>query len=179
MRKIGYLLCLIVCLTAASCGGQEPAAAPVEPTATPTEEVREPTASPQPADTPTPSGPLGFISGKLMPMSEDLPSPTLRVYARDINTGWMTYVEMPSDQTEYTLSGIPEGVYAMVGWYYPSGQSGAYTDSSILLAETSSDQFKCNTSLTYVELKPGQMEIQGIDIACWGGDFYYLLTPMP
>ncbi len=181
--RIGlFLLCLSFCLTATACGAAENTVSPqgtpsdaavsVSPTVQPTATI--------PADTPTPTGPLGSISGKIIPPYPDQnPIPASRVYAREVNTGFITGVELPEGQVEYTLTGVPVGVFEVVGWFYPQGQAGAYTSSELVLAETSGDQFTCNTSLEQVTLKAGQMDVTGIDIACWGGDFFFVLTPIP
>jgi hypothetical protein len=182
MRIGRIVFCLLLCLVTVSCVTSQNTTLP-QGTAVTSPESASPTVVPtdtRAADTPTPTGPLGSISGKIIPPYPDQnPIPASRIYAREVNTGWITAVELPEGQTDYTIPGVPEGVFEIVGWFYPKGQAGAYTSSKIILAETSGDQFKCTTSLERIMMKAGNMEVKGIDIACWGGDFFFVLTPMP
>jgi hypothetical protein len=182
MRFARIILGLLLCLAAASCASAGGTGTPPTTAAAPTKEsTPAPTATATVSpDTPTPTGPLGSISGKILPPYPDQnPIPASRIFARDVDSGWITGIEIPAGQVEYTLSGVPVGTFEVVGWFYPNGQAGSYTSSKLVLAETSSDQFKCTTSIQQITLKAGQMEWENIDIGCWGGDFFFVLTPMP
>jgi hypothetical protein len=181
MRRIRVLVCALLFLLAAACGSAEAAQTPQN---TPTTAAATTTLAPTesiPTEAPTPSGPLGSISGKIMPPNPDPmpPQPTTRIYAHEVNTGRVTSVEIPHDQLEYSIKGLPVGVYEVIGWFYPQSTTGAYTSANINPAVTSSSQLKCNTSLKRVVLKTGSMDVQNIDLGCWGGDFFYLITPTP
>jgi hypothetical protein len=177
MRYFRVVLGVLLMLLAAACGSAETSAPAGETPAAPTATL-EPTVA-VPTDTPIPVGPLGTIAGKIIPPSADASAQALQVFAHEVSTGRVFSAEVPAGQSEYVIRDVPEGVYEVVGWFYPDGTAGAYTSAQLSLAETSSDQLKCNTSLNRVTLKEGRMDVTGIDINCWGGDFYYLITPMP
>lgn len=181
MRLLRIVCCVLPCLIAVSCGSTETGVTPENTQAT-TETVTpslQPTEA-MPTEQPTPTGPLGSISGKIIPPNPDLnPLPASRVYAHEVTTGRVTLVELASGQVDYVVQGLPVGVYEIVGWFSPQGRAGAYTSRKINSAETSGDQLKCNTSLIRISLKEGRMDVEDVDINCWGGDFFYLITPLP
>jgi hypothetical protein len=176
--KLGKIaLSLILMLVVVSCGGPTSTPAAVS-TDTPAS-IESPTPA-IPTDTLTPAGPLGSISGQIAPVAANSgPTGTLRVYAREVNTLAINYVEVPDGQTNYVISGLPVGVYEVIGWIYPDGVTGAYTSAGISTAQTSADQLTCDNSILQITIKPSKLDFQGADIGCWAGDFFMLLTPMP
>jgi hypothetical protein len=177
MRFFRVPLCVMILLSAAACGASATTPPPQDTSAAPTA-TAEPTVS-IPTETPAPTGPLGTISGRIVPPNSDSPLPAAHIYAHEVSTGRVFFADVAAGQTDYVIRDIPVGVYEVVGWFFPDGTAGAYTSSKISSAETSSNQLKCNTSLLKVILKEGRMDAAGIDINCWGGDYYYLITPMP
>jgi hypothetical protein len=131
------------------------------------------------AATATPSGPLGSISGAIKPPPVQQPGTAMRILARDVNQSLVYFVDLPIDSATYTIGNLPMGTYYVFGWYSPNGLPGAHTSSSILVAETSSDQLTCSNALAKIKLTVGRPDFQGADIACWGGDYFTLMTPMP
>jgi hypothetical protein len=127
----------------------------------------------------TPSGPTGSISGKIIPIGAPQPATSLKIFAREKTEGTTYTLDLSIDQTSYSISNIPPGVYNVFAWYYPKGLAGAYTSTKIILAETSSDQFTCTNSLLDINLSVGNMDFSGADIACWGGDFFSYLPLLP
>ena len=179
MRFHAFSLAVLLALAAAACGTEQ---TPVTPTAgIPTNTLTAPTSTPESVlPTETPSGPLGSISGKILPVAPDSgPTGTTRVGAHEIATGRVTLVDVPEGQTTYTITGLPAGTYVVIGWVYPNGVTGAYTLTGISTAKTSSEQMTCNNSMESITLEPGKMDFTGADIGCWAGDYYFYLTPMP
>ncbi len=153
------LISLVGLLTTAAC------ALSFRPTPTPT-------ARPSPTSTPIP--PLvaerGTISGEIR-----LPSATgaygLRVYARELTAGQVTYVEVSEGSTTFTIPDLPVGTYVVVAWFYPSGVSGGYTSLDTVMAESAAEQEACTTALIQIPLAPGE-NYHDVTIGCWGGDFF-------
>jgi len=179
MRFTSLALLIFLALTVAACGtGQTP----VSTTAVeiPTETQMAPTDTPAvvvPTD--TPSGPLGSISGTIFPPPVEQPATSIRVYARLKQTAQVFGMEIPKNQTTYTLSGLPMGTYTVFAWYYPDGVPGAYTSAGVDVVNTSADQLKCSNSLIEIVLTENKRDFQGADIACWAGDYFIYITPMP
>jgi hypothetical protein len=167
---IAVLACLMLALAACS-----PAQNPVSPTlavaATDTIVPATPTATEIQA-TNSPSGPLGSISGAIVPPGDPQPATSLNIYAREKNGGTIYTLDIPIDQTSYKISNLPAGVYNVFAWFYEKGLDGAYTSAKITLATTSSDQLTCTNSLVDITLAPGKMDFNDADIACWGGNFF-------
>jgi hypothetical protein len=182
MRFSAFGLSVLLALAVSACGAGETAV----PTATAaiglpaeTQIVLTPTETiPLPTD--TPSGPLGSISGNILPVAPDSgPTGTTRIGAREINTGRVTLIDIPDGQMTYTIPGLPVGTYVVLGWIYPDGVTGGYTTTGISTVTTSSEQMTCNNALVEITLGPGAMDFTGADIGCWAGDYYFLLTPIP
>lgn len=180
MRFFSLPVLVFFALAFSSCAPEQ---TPVPPTTAeiPTDIQTMPTSTPElviPSD--TPSGPLGSISGNILPVAPDSgPTGAMRVGAREINTGQVTWIDIPDGQTTYTIPGLPVGKYIVLGWVYPDGVTGAYTTTGISTVKTSSEQLTCNNSVEEITLGPGQMDFTGADIGCWAGDYYFLLTPLP
>jgi hypothetical protein len=113
---------------------------------------------------------LASISGRILYETND---PFLRVYAREINTGQVYWVNPGEGNLTYTISDLPSGTYVVVGWFYPMGASGAYTSLDTVVAETEGQQRACEEAIVEIELQPGEAYV-GADIGCWGGDFFGL-----
>jgi hypothetical protein len=174
-------LCLLT-LAVSACGSGEAAAPSATPGAelpTETQMVSMPTATVAPP-TDTPSGPLGSISGDILPVAPDSgPTGSTKIAAREINTGWVKLIDIPDGQTNYTIDGLPVGTYVVLGWIYPDGVVGGYTNTGISTVMTSSEQLKCNNALVEITIGPGAMDFTGAEIGCWAGDYYFYLTPIP
>jgi hypothetical protein len=131
-----------------------------------------------PTDTPT--GPLGSISGNIRPVAPNSgPTGTMRIGAREINSGRVTLVDIPDGQSAYTIAGLPVGTYMVFGWVYPDGVTGAYTSTVIATVKTSAEQMTCNNSILTIDLAPDTLDVTGVDIGCWAGDYFSYLTPIP
>lgn len=152
MRKVGFVLAvlsslLISCLALA----------------TPTQDVDEivqatfqaltaqapaPTSTPEPPQTGSISGPLGYPSEVI---------PPLRVAAFDANSDNYYYVETSYNQSSYEITGLPAGTYHVVaytlgGGSFPGGLAGGYTQAVPCgLTVDCTDH-----SLIPVEVAPGQ-----------------------
>jgi hypothetical protein len=177
--------CLMVAL--AACG---PAQNPVSPTLpapvdnTPAASTSAPT---KVSPIPTPSGPVGSISGNILPTGYPQPATSLKIFAREKDAGTVFSADVAVDATSYTISNIPPGVYNVFAWYYSKGLAGAYTMTStnlktatqIIIAGNSSDQFTCTNSLVDITIAAGKMDFQGADLACWGGDFFSYIPLQP
>jgi hypothetical protein len=161
--------CLLLALAACS-----PTQSPASPTSSGTA-IDTPVSSTLTATellpTNTPSGPTGTISGKIIPIGSPQPN-SLKIFVREKDAGTIYSADFAMDATSYSISNIPPGVYNVFAWYYPNGLAGAYTSSKITYAGTSSDQFNCTNSLLDITLSVGNMDFQGADMACWGGDFF-------
>jgi hypothetical protein len=162
--------CLLLALAACS-PTQNPASPTTPGTVTDTPVSSTPTATEIRA-TNTPSGPTGTISGKIIPIGAPQPATALKIYAREKDAGTIYSEDISIDQTSYSISNIPPGVYNVFAWYSPGGLAGAYTSSKIIFAGTSSDQFTCTNSLLDITLTLGNLDFQGADMACWGGDYF-------
>jgi hypothetical protein len=177
MRFRAFPVLVLFSLAAVSCNA-EPTAVP--PAASPTDTQIPPTSTPAlTAPTETPSGPLGSISGSVLPPTVAQPATVLKVFARERNAGKVYSVDVPVDQTAYTIPNIPMGRYNVVAWYYPDGIPGAYTSAGIKEVTTSSEQLRCNNSLVDIVLTEKNPDYQGADLACWAGDFFFYMTPVP
>lgn len=175
MRFAAFPMLVFLALSASSCSAEQ---TPVASTAAvPTDTQPASTLTPEPTE--TPSGPLGSISGTILPPGAEQPATSIRIYAREKASSKVFAIEIPLTQTTYTLSGLPMGTYTVFAWFYPNGAPGAYTSSKIVFATTSSDQFKCSNSLIEIVLTEKNPDFQGADIGCWAGDFFIYITPMP
>jgi hypothetical protein len=124
------------------------------------------------------SGPLetrsqlsaGSISGNILYGAGD---PLLRVYAREVNSGEVYWVEPGEGASAYTIPDLPPGTYVVVGWFRPLGASGAYTSLDTALAETVDQQQACEENIVEIDLQPGAA-YTGADVGCWGADFFGL-----
>lgn len=129
--------------------------------------------------TDTPSGPVGSISGAIIPIGSPQPAPSLKIFVREKNQGTVYTTDIPLDATSYTVSNIPLGVYNVFAWYYSKGLAGAYTSTKITFAGTSEDQFNCTNSLVDVTISADKLNFSGADMACWGGDFFSYIPLQP
>jgi hypothetical protein len=127
------------------------------------------TSTPVPEETST-QAPLGSISGRILYEVND---PFLRVYVRELNSAQVYWVEPGEGNFTYTIPDLPPGTYVVVGWFHPTGASGAYTSLDTVLAETAAQQQDCEDKIVEIELQPGAAYM-GADIGCWGGDFFSL-----
>ena len=114
---------------------------------------------------------LASISGAILYASED---PFLRVYAREVNAGWVQWVGPDEGGLTYTIPDLPPGTYVVVGWFYALGASGAYTSLDAVVAEGESQMHACEQAIVEIELESGEA-YTGADIGCWGGDFFSLV----
>jgi hypothetical protein len=128
-----------------------------------------PTATPTAIVTPG-TGPLASISGRILLETGD---PFLRVYARNMVTGAVTWINPGEGSFTYTIPDLEPGVYVVVGWFHPMGASGAYTTLDTVIAEGAEQMNACEEALIRIELAPGEA-YSGADIGCWGGDFFGL-----
>ncbi|MBN1438974.1 MAG: hypothetical protein JW929_06140 [Anaerolineales bacterium] len=169
---------LILALVLAACGAQTTAAPPTAAGVS-TDLPSSPSETPEAAaPTETPSGP-GSISGAILTPEAAQPATSIRIYAREKATARVYPTEIPIDQTNYTISGLPLGTYTVFAWYYPDGVPGAYTSADVDFANTSSEQLRCSNSLIEIVLTEAQPDFQGADISCWAGDYFIYLTPIP
>jgi hypothetical protein len=113
---------------------------------------------------------LASISGRILYRTSD---PFLRVYAREVNTGQLCWVNPGEGNLTYTISNLLPGTYVVVGWFHPMGASGAYTSLDTVVAETEDQQRACEDAILEIVLQPGEAYV-GADIGCWGGDFFGL-----
>jgi hypothetical protein len=152
-----------------------PASAETQPPASPTAEAIPPSA--------TPSGPLGSISGTILTLNNFPPLLNLTVYAREVGTGAVYSVQIPDGQATYQIPNIPVGVYYAIAFSIPEGipqgVGGAYTSSGVISVDSSAQQMKCDNSMVAITLSPANMDFQGADIGCWGGNAPIYLTPIP
>ncbi len=135
---------------------------------------RTPTPTARPSPTLTPIPPLvperGTISGEIRQFSPTAAS-GLRIYARELTTGQVTYIDVPDGATSFTIPDLPVGTYIVVAWFYPGGVSGGYTALDTLMAEGAAEQEACTMALIQIPLAPGE-NYHDVTIACWGGDFF-------
>jgi len=115
--------------------------------------------------------PPGSISGRILFKTQDT---SLRVYAREVNTGKVSWMNLGGGNFSYTFPGLPAGTYVIVGWLYPMGASGAYTALALVVADGAEAMRACREALLFIELSPGEA-YSGADIGCWGGDFFDLV----
>ena len=111
---------------------------------------------------------LGSISGRILYRSND---PALRIFARQMDGDWISWVEPGPDSQTYTLGSLPPGQYVVVGWFYPMGASGAYTTLDLVIAETGVQMQACTEAIVVIDLSPGEA-FTGADIGFWGGDYF-------
>jgi hypothetical protein len=164
-----------IALALAACS---PTQTPVSPTASGLGSETAVLTAAAPTDTRpanTPSGPVGSISGAIIPIGGPQPATTLKIFAREKNAGTIYTSDISIDATTYTISGIPPGVYNVFAWYYKGGLDGAYTSAKITVAETSEDQFTCTNSILDITISTTSLDTKGADIGCWGGDFFSYL----
>ena len=114
--------------------------------------------------------PLASISGRIL---GNLSDPFLRVYAREVNTGHVSWVSPGEGNFAYTIPDLVPGTYVVVGWFHPMGASGAYTSLDTVAAEGEDQMRACEEAIIRLELSPGE-KYSGADIGCWGGDFFGL-----
>ena len=112
----------------------------------------------------------GSIAGSILYGAGD---PFLRVYAREVNSGQVYWVEPGEGAVAYTIPDLPPGTYTVVGWFHPMGASGAYTSLDTVLAETVDQQQDCEENILEIDLQAGAA-YTGADIGCWGADFFGL-----
>jgi len=178
MRFSAFCLTVVLALAVSACGGAgTPAATATTAGAAPAETPMVATTTPLPTE--TPSGPTGSISGSILPPPFEQPATAIRIYAREIATSRVFGTEIAIDQTSYTIPGLPMGTYTVFAWYYPDGMPGAYTSAGIDYVKTSSEQMKCGNSVIEIVLSEANPNFQGADIACWAGDYFIYITPMP
>jgi hypothetical protein len=120
-----------------------------------------------------PSGQTGSISGAIHHSGQ--PS-AMRIYWREISSGKVGYIEVTAADAAYAISGLAAGDYNVVSWYWPQGASGAVTTTNIITANGAAQQQTCKAGLRAIHLVAGQ-NVTGADIGCWGGDFFFLVTP--
>ncbi len=177
VTSIPVLVCAAVALVACS-----PAQHPASPT------TSNPISNTAVASTPTltailptvtPSGPVGSISGKIIPIGTPQPATALIIYAVEKNTGMTYTADFGIDATSYTISNIPPGVYNVFAWYSKGGLYGAYTSAKVALAETSEDQFNCTNALLDITISAANLNFTGADMGCWGGDYSSFLPLQP
>lgn len=116
------------------------------------------------------TGLLASISGRILYETSD---PDLRVYARNVVSGAVTWVNPPAGSLTYTIPDLEPGSYVVVGWFYPMGASGAHTSLDVVIAEGEAQMNACLEAIIRIELEPGEA-FSGADIGCWGGDFFGL-----
>jgi hypothetical protein len=179
MRFAAFPLAIILALTTVSCSAEQTPATPAAAATTDTQTAPSDTPDVSAMPTETPSGPLGSISGKILPPPVAQPATVMKIIAREINLGKVYSADIPLDQEAYTISSLPMGTYYVFGWYYPDGIPGAYTDSGVAVVETSTDQLKCGNSLLPIVLTERKPDFQGADLACWAGDYFIYFTPTP
>jgi hypothetical protein len=100
----------------------------------------------------------------------------MRIYWREVNSGKVGYIETAKTDTTYKISGLASGDYNVISWYWPQGASGAVTTSNIINAQGAAQQHTCESSLRKIHLDAGQ-NVTGADIGCWGGNYFFLVTP--
>jgi hypothetical protein len=174
-----FLLCLAACssgkATETPTFTSMPVSIDTQAPASPTAEAAQPTD--------TPAGTPGSISGTILTPENIPPLIRVTVYAREVDTGAIYSVQVPDGQTTYQISNIPQGVYYAIAYSIPDGipqgVGGAFTSSGIVSADSSAAQMKCDNSLTEITLSSGNMDFQGADIGCWGGNSLIYLTPIP
>jgi hypothetical protein len=124
--------------------------------------------------TKAPDQQTGFISGIIH--HAGIPD-AMRIYWREIHSGKVGFIEVIKTDTVYKISGLIPGDYNIISWYWPQGASGAVTTTNIISANGAAQQQTCKASLRKIHLDAGQNYI-GADIGCWGGDFFFLVTPV-
>jgi len=173
VTSIPVLACMALAFVACS-----PAQNPASPTSsapvTDTSVASTPTAT-EVLPTNTPSGPVGSISGNIIPTGHPQPADSLKIFAREKNAGTIYTTDFSIDVTSYTISNIPPGVYNVFAWYYKGGLPGAYTSAKVAVAQTSEDQFNCTNSLLDITISTSSLNFTGADIGCWGGNFFSYL----
>jgi heat shock protein HslJ len=120
------------------------------------------------------SATLGSISGAIRSPYE--PCETLRVFAHEVDTGQVTSIQTQEGECTYTIPDLPAGNYLVVGWYHPTGVSGAYTSLDTVMAVGAEEAQACEEAIVTIVLKPGEA-FSGADIGCWGGDFFDIAQP--
>jgi hypothetical protein len=123
--------------------------------------------------TKAPDGQTGSITGAIR--HSGLPD-AMRIYWRELATGKVGYIEVTKSDTTYTIGGLAAGDYNVISWYWPQGASGAVTTTNIVTAKGAAEQQTCKSSVRAIHVDPGQA-VAGADIGCWGGDFFFLVTP--
>ncbi|MEW5872551.1 MAG: carboxypeptidase-like regulatory domain-containing protein [Chloroflexota bacterium] len=113
-----------------------------------------------PIDPLAPAPVFGTISGSLSFPSEAIPS--LRVVAFNSDTGQYYYVETNQNQTTYTITGLPAGVYHVIAYVEGGATGGGYSQAVPCgLSVNCSDH-----SLIDVTVTPGQ-DTPGVDPKDW------------
>jgi hypothetical protein len=109
---------------------------------------------------PTVAQAAGSISGSLSYPSEFIPP--LRIVAFEIRSGAFFYIDTAQNQTTYTISGLPPGVYQVVAYVIGMNLAGGYTQAVPcgLTAECT------NHTLIPINLNPGD-NLTGIDPGDW------------
>jgi hypothetical protein len=177
MKLSAFPVLIFFSLAVVSCNAESTV---VPSTAAPTDTQAPATSTPAvTASTETPAGPLGSISGSVLPPTVAQPATVLKVFAREKDTGKLYSADFPVDQTQYTIPDIPFGRYIVVAWYYPDGIPGAYTSAGIKEVTTSSEQLRCNNSLVEIVLTEKDPDYRGADLTCWAGDYFFYMTPVP
>jgi hypothetical protein len=177
VTSIPVLVCAAVALVACT-PSQNPASPTASSPISDTAVVSTPTATAVPA-TATPPGPVGSISGQIIPIGSPQPAPSLKIFVREKTAGTVYTGDFPLDATSYTMSNIPPGVYNVFAWYYSKGLAGAYTSTKITFAGTSEDQFNCTNSLVDITISADTLDFTGADIGCWGGDYFSYIPLQP
>jgi heat shock protein HslJ len=117
---------------------------------------------------------LGSISGTIRIQGEHYYE--VRVFAHELNTGQVSSIQTQEGDRTYTITDLPAGDYLVVGWYYPSGVSGAFTSLETVMAVGAEEAQACEGAIVTIALKPGEV-VSGADIGCWGGDFFDIAQP--
>jgi hypothetical protein len=173
VTSIPVLACVALAFVACS-PAQNPASPTSSAPATDTTVLSTATAT-EVLPTNTPSGPVGSISGNIVPTGYPQPANSLKIFAREKNAGTIYTTDFSIDVTSYTISNIPPGVYNVFAWYYKGGLPGAYTSAKVTVAQTSEDQFNCTNSLLDITISTSSLNFTGADIDCWGGNFFSYL----
>jgi len=130
---------------------------------------------PQKTLTPESTNPvLGSISGSIR--TDHGICGALRVFAHEIESGQITYIQTQEGDCAYTIPDLQAGSYLVVGWTYPGGASGAYTSLETVMAKGLEEAQTCKESIITIPLMPGE-DFTGADIGCWGGDFFDIAAP--
>jgi hypothetical protein len=98
------------------------------------------------------------------------------LFWREVNTGKVNHKKVTKNETTYTISDLAPGDYNVISWYDPQGASGAVTTTNIITTNGAAQQQACKAGLRKIHVDAGQA-VTGADIGCWGGDYFFLLTP--